>query len=278
MKNKFTIVGFYADNDQIFSHHIEAESAQQAMHAVAADHPTAVLVAAIEGELVEGAGITFPSQYLGEEPNAEEVVSNASAPGFAPLTSEVIADFEIQDWEISEELDCPLSNRDTYQFLIERLSSTGQVYFSIYPKSLNGSDIEQRGLAGVIEVRKGKPGMSLGLCGDDLALQIDSDVHSGFYLRSDPSLKIYTEAYQSQHPATYYELAAPGWLHEARAAIAESTFQRHLQSTNSSGEGSGWELWGETWQRSITPGDETLRSNFSITFGEGSACVVDITL
>lgn len=55
----FTVVGFYEENGQIFSHHVQATSANKAFFQVAQEHPSAEFLTAIEGHLNEGNGIEF---------------------------------------------------------------------------------------------------------------------------------------------------------------------------------------------------------------------------
>lgn len=101
---KYTVIGFYEDNGQIFSHHTEAGSSAQAFYNVAKEYPEATFVTVIKGHLHEDRdGIAFPGDSLVDAETVldQEEVFNVSESG-TPCTSSVIADFNIQDWHLTE--------------------------------------------------------------------------------------------------------------------------------------------------------------------------------
>ena len=69
---EYTVVGFYENNGQIFSHLVSARNSQHAFFVVAKEHPTATFVSAIKGRVVEGQGIEFAGDSLVD---ADTVVS-----------------------------------------------------------------------------------------------------------------------------------------------------------------------------------------------------------
>lgn len=60
----YTVIGFYGENDQIFSHHVYADSSRDAFCNVALEHTDAVLIAALDGHLREGQGIVFAGNNI----------------------------------------------------------------------------------------------------------------------------------------------------------------------------------------------------------------------
>jgi hypothetical protein len=103
MKN-YTVIGYYEENGQIFSHHVVALSIAHSF-LVASEQfelEDANLVTSIEGHVAEGKGIGFPGESVvdGETIiNSPDVYNNGE--DRTNLTSKVLADFDIQDWRVS---------------------------------------------------------------------------------------------------------------------------------------------------------------------------------
>lgn len=61
----FTVIGFYEDSGQIFSHHVQAKDGLAAFSTVAQSYPSAEFVAALPGHLKENANeLFFPGDSL----------------------------------------------------------------------------------------------------------------------------------------------------------------------------------------------------------------------
>jgi hypothetical protein len=61
---EFTVIGFYEESLQIFSHHVKAENSMTAFAVLSKQHSDAVFTAVIDSCLNEGEGIEFPGSSL----------------------------------------------------------------------------------------------------------------------------------------------------------------------------------------------------------------------
>ena len=95
MKN-YTVIGFYEESNQIFSHHVKAIDPKGAFAVVSKSYPDAVFNAAISGTLNEGDGIEFPGTALVD---AETVLSQPEVFGTGgPLPFSDIEASELIEW------------------------------------------------------------------------------------------------------------------------------------------------------------------------------------
>lgn len=62
--NQYTVIGYYEENGQTFSHHVDATSPQNAFFKVAQEHSSACLIATLDGHLEEGKDITFAGESV----------------------------------------------------------------------------------------------------------------------------------------------------------------------------------------------------------------------
>lgn len=61
---KYTVIGFYDDNQYIFSHHLMAVDHHEAFAKVAEEFPQAILVATLQGWQDEGESVHFPGMGI----------------------------------------------------------------------------------------------------------------------------------------------------------------------------------------------------------------------
>lgn len=93
---KFTVVGFYEETRQIFSHHVHAENSKAAFVVVSKMHSDAVFVAVLDGFQNEERGIDFPGA---EVVDAETVLSQAGVFGTGdPPPFEELESFALVEW------------------------------------------------------------------------------------------------------------------------------------------------------------------------------------
>lgn len=288
---KYTVIGFYEDNGQIFSHFVSARNSQHAFFVVAEEHPTATFVSAIKGHVFEGQGIEFAGESLVD---ADTVVSQPEVfnrDEIKPSSSNVIADFEIQDWhliEVGEDWTGPKEHRDKYRFVIEQSPRTHHVYFKVYPTSLDqlSNEVSLNGLSGVIEIRNGKPAISLGINEDDLPVHVESDIYQGLYVHKDSSAKSSYKPYFSfDHgtcfESTYFECDDGSWLMEARSDIANKLFDSYNFGDLIVIDTGGWNIDDREWNQTVyfenDTGGDSIKGHFELEFGDMSTVVTHIS-
>jgi hypothetical protein len=289
--NKFTVIGFYEETGQIFSHHIEANNSSHAFYVVAQEHESANLVTVIDGHLNEGQGIEFAGDRFVD---SETICAQPEVFNLAETVSEcnqnVIADFSIQDWHIDEVGNLwngPKEHRDTYRFVIEQSKNNGPIYFKLYPKHLDdlSTEISLNGLSGVIEIRNGKPGISIGINENDLPVHVESDIYQGLYIHSDnaaipTSKQFYSFDHGMNFDCAYYKCGDDSWLMEARSEIANHLFESHDYGESLVTDTNGWRIADTDWVQRVyfenPNGGDSIAGNFELTFGNNSTLVTDV--
>jgi len=125
---KFTVIGYYEETGEIFSHHVEAKNSQYAFFVTAEEHESAQFIVALEGHQMEGRHVEFPgagvvdAETVLDQPEVfdsdeEEVDSDTT----------VLADCNIKDWRDPEEnVDLPEEHKDTFNLVIEQSPQSKQ--------------------------------------------------------------------------------------------------------------------------------------------------------
>lgn len=294
--NKFTVIGYYEESGQIFAHHVEANNSQHAFYVVAQEFPDACFVVAIKGHQCEEQSLTFPGEGVvdAETVLEQEDVFNSDDVEPVESVSNVIADFEIRDWhlaEIGEHWTGPKEHRDAYRFVIEQSPRTKQIYFKVYPAVLDGlsTELELNGLAGCIEIRNGKPGISIGTNENSLPVHVESNVVNGLYIHhdngSEPTPKsLYSFDHGMSFECAYYKCNDERWLVEARHNIANKQFAAYDFGGRVVvyDEYEGWEIKDSNWSSVVcfeTPliGD-SIEGKYKLSFGNESIVVVEETM
>lgn len=233
-----------------------------------------------------GIDVSEPSYKEGIETAYQSLANNIVDE--APCTSSILADFNIQDWHITEmgdEWAAPKEHRDTYRFLIEQSPSTGQIYFSVYPCLLDNlsNDIELNGLSGCIEIRNGKPAMSIGTNESSLPIHIESDICHGIHVHSDTGVDpVRSEFISYDHDMTfkthYYVFNTDSWIMKVRSELAEKTFSDYDFGSMNVVEDDGWKIDSDHWTKGVyfenTDGGDSIKGHFELTFAANSTVVL----
>jgi hypothetical protein len=205
------------------------------------------------------------------------------------LTSSIIADFEIQDWKIKEGVDLPAEHKEVYRCVIEQSVSTSQVYFRLYPKVLDvcSDDLALNGFSGVLEVRNGKPAMSIGVNEDNICVHIESDAHSGVYVHTDQDvppqpLSWHSASHDINFPALYYRCDQGAWLMEARSEIANKVFEGYqFQHDLLVSDTGGWSIEDGYWKQVCyfdnPTGGDTIKGYVELNFAKDSTMVLSMS-
>jgi hypothetical protein len=113
---KFTVLGHYEGNDQIFSHHVEAIDSASAFAVVSKKHEEAIFVAVLDGHISEGQGINFPGDSLVD---AETVLSQPEVFGtgelqqFSAVDQESLVEWMAAARVIADERGLPIDEDDS---------------------------------------------------------------------------------------------------------------------------------------------------------------------
>ncbi|TNC80807.1 MAG: hypothetical protein C9356_11835 [Oleiphilus sp.] len=261
-----------------------------ACNVVAQQYSTAMVVCVLDGFINEGVGITFPGESLVDPETILEqpdVFDCAAEPNVR--STRLLADFVIKDWHSyqAEEWSGPDEHRDEYRCVLEQSAATKQVYFQLYSSALDSlsTDVSRNGLCGVIEIRNGKPAISLGLDEHALSVHIDSDIANGLYVRHDSAVTtekkgFYSFDHEMLFGATYYACSKGSWLQQARDALAEACFAGH--TFESAVEASdGWQISGNTYLRNVyleNPlGGDSVKTQFEVIFGDASTVICRVS-
>lgn len=201
-----------------------------------------------------------PSRLIKAELTPELKPGAATETAAPSLVSELLSDREVRDWHLSEmsesEWNGPQSHRDTYRLKVEQTGNSGQLFFSLYPASLDRlEDAPFNGLSGCIEIRNGRPAISLGLQPDDHPLHVESDIHTGLFVHNDDNCHpVHSDFSSFDHGAKfsgfYYDCAEKNWLADTRRQIAEVRIADALYNTDVEERGS-WEVHGDQWSQIV---------------------------
>lgn len=285
--NKYTVIGFHNESHKSLMVKVIASCLQNSFYQAALIHPNATLISSIKGHLEEGVNIEFSGESLVDSETIleQEDVFNSDVE-IKPVTSTVLADFDIQDWRLSAGdplLVIDASMKETYRFVIEQSPTSSHIFFTVYSKSYDDVCLSEpyNGLSGVIEIRNGRPAISIGLNADDLALHVESDIARGLYLHTDGNVRSYPKLFKSDShgrdfPAQYYECEVDGWLTCARNEVANHTFENYDMGDLMVTDTSGWSYTDGEWEKTVyfehTNGS-SLTGTFKIVFAEKSAIV-----
>lgn len=208
------------------------------------------------------------------------------APYFGPVTSDVLADFEIVDWRVSEGEDLPIAHSAPYRFLIQQSPASKAVFFSLYPKVLDdlSTVIPLVGLAGCIEIGGGVPRISLGRDENDLPVHVECLDETSFFIHTDGGIKISNSSELvglSDHVSVgqRFQVMQPGWLMEARSDIANKMFGDFDFKDLLVVDDGGWEIEGTHWKKKVffennDDGGDSLLGYFEMEFSDEGLVVL----
>lgn len=287
--NKYTVIGFYEHTGLSFMDKTEANSILAAFAAVAKARPESTLVSAVAGHLSEGKNIVFPGECVVDALTIlEDPMSFCDDTTRLPHRSPVIADFSMVDWKIADG-EAPeslgLDKADSYRMVISQDVNLNRVFFNVYSEVFDDIRLSEplNGLSGVIEIRNGKPAISLGLEECNLPIHIDSDVVSGLSIHTDSHVDVserdfYSASHNIYFEANYYEIAETSWITAARAEIANSMFEGLSITDGDVVDSYSWECNDTDWSleyavETVAGGEPELRT-YRLKFAEESTVVM----
>jgi hypothetical protein len=81
MMNNYTVIGYYASNNQIFAHAVNSDTQMGAFSVVASQYSDAVMVCVLEGDIHEGESLGFPGDGIVD---AETILEQPEVFGGSP--------------------------------------------------------------------------------------------------------------------------------------------------------------------------------------------------
>lgn len=282
-KLPFSVMGFYEDNGRSFLDHVFARDPQHAIWVTAQSHPTVTLICAQYGHLTEGRDIHFAGESAVD---AETVLSQEDVfCGMGEYTPPPLSDIVIQDplkaslFGDTESLD----QLQPHRLKVSLTDDHSALEFALYPHSLDSLHdiIPKNGIAGRIEVRNGRPAMSLGLAEGELPIHIESDVFAGFDFHTDPFVTSKQSFYDFNHGESiakrHFKLASSEWLHSVRRILANKAFEEYDFGNQVIQDSSGWEISDSEWKQTLyiedPDGGDSMKERFNVQFSEGFAIV-----
>lgn len=200
-----------------------------------------------------------------------------------------LADFEIQDWDIDNE-DLPIEHRDVYRCKIQQSKHTRQIYFDIYPKHLDAVDNEVtlNGLSGVLEVRGGRPALSVGVNSEEMDLYIESINYGDLFVHKNDHIKSQIASLplgigsNYLHSGIIYKCGASAWLNEAREQLAQNALESfNFGHTLTEAESNGWETADTYWKKVIfwenPAGGASIKGHFEVVFADNSTQIISVS-
>lgn len=219
--------------------------------------------------------------------NAIGLALNKYGSQLGTIRENIVADFEIQDTFIMNgeaTSRMPDSHKDTYRLVVRKGSKSDSLSFSVYPKALDGvsDNIPRIGLEGFIEVRNGKPGISLGTHEDSTPLHVEADGVDGIFLHHDANVEPMICHRHNHHLITYFKgyhlrCNSQQWLSEARSEIAEQMFADHDFGEKIVEDSEGWECLDHCWIKTVfyqNPlGGDSIKGKYTIIFESESTMI-----
>lgn len=287
--NKYTVIGFYMESGLSFIDKVEASSTHGAFLVVAKNRPDSTLISVVAGHLDSGKNIVLAGNCVAE---AKCIIDEPQCYGgeesLLPHKAPIIADFNMRDWRLvaGDSLNgISIDQTDIYRVLIEQDVNLNRVFFKVYSTTFDDVRLTEplNGLSGVIEVRNGKPAISLGLEENNLPLHIESDIISGLYVHSDNNIDVsnrefFSTSHRIPFESTHYELAESSWIMAARSEIANSLFESAELSEGNLIDTGSWFCDDTDWALSFyVEGDsdgESKRYEYRVKFANESTIVI----
>lgn len=170
----------------------------------------------------------------------------------------------IADWRLkspSEAKDVPIQDRAEFNVTIEKSATTDQIWFNVTQSNLNElantSDVIPTGLTGLIEIRNGKPVLSVGIEENENVIHVHSNTHNTLTIEKDSTN---TQVYNDGTNICYELKQSP--LGQNRQAVANHIFEEWNFGSKVVTDSSGWSDDGNNeWrQTAYLEDDECVKS------------------
>jgi hypothetical protein len=176
--------------------------------------------------------------------------------------------------------DIPVGNKCRYSFNIESSPDSDSYYFSVYNEALDKvvADCPLTGLFGVIEIKDGKPCISIGLTADENDMTIYSN--NSTKLTVVPEQEIGDRSWESllinSNPVTglVFNVNDEYTLNDQRNLLAEIAFNDHDFGSLTVKEYGNWASDNNKWSKSVffENGDlPSKKGTLTVSFGDESS-------
>ncbi|WP_210499525.1 hypothetical protein [Vibrio crassostreae] len=185
----------------------------------------------------------------------------------------------IADWRLkslSESKDVPIEDRAEFNVSIEKSAATDQVWFNVTQSNLNElsgcGDAIPTGLTGLIEIRNGKPVLSVGIEENENVIHVHSNTHNTLTIEKDSSnTQVFNDGTN-----VCYELKL-SLLGQNRKAVADHVFQEWDFGSKTVTDSNGWcNDANNEWRQTVYLEDEECiksKGDLVISFAEDMAWI-----
>lgn len=195
-----------------------------------------------------------------------------------------IKDIAFSDDPSGESL--PSNNKCAYSLNIEASTHTDTYYFSIYNESLDkvASDVSLTGLFGAIEIREGKPCISIGMSPDENDMHIISNNSTQLTVVPEKENgERYWEQVDIQNHSTkglIFTVDTDHALNDQRSFLADSAFGEYDFGEQIVSDDNNWDEYGTQWTKTVFFENEdrpTIKGKFSLTFAPDSSYITSLS-
>jgi hypothetical protein len=174
------------------------------------------------------------------------------------------------------------NNKCSYSFNIEASTHTDTYYFSVYNESLDkvAGDASLTGLFGAIEIREGKPCISIGMSPDENDIHIISNNSTQLTVVPEKeSGERYWEQVEFQNHSTKclnFTIDTAHTLNEQRSFLAACAFGEYDFGDLIVSDDSSWDIDGTQWTKTVFFEDDdkpSIKGTFSLSFVPDSSYI-----
>jgi len=143
--------------------------------------------------------------------------------------------------------------------------------------------VTNNGLSGCIEIRNGKPAISLGLSEHELPIHIESDIVEGIHIHTDDinprSCRYFSNSHGIHFTTQFYKVGDSTWITEARSAIDNKLFEDYTFDHGLSvSDSNGWEVEDGYWKKICyfddTEAVATVKGYVEVNFANDSTIIL----
>lgn len=200
------------------------------------------------------------------------------------LLNDSMSDWRNYDQEVDE---VPAHERENYAIEIERVSGTGQLYISIMNDlSLEKNNVIPSGMSLFIEIRDGKPTVSIGIHEDNNIIHVQSDNNSKLCVINEGCAQPQFEEIDLNGINTKcitYSTGQTENFSNLLDSIAEHAFESYDFGDEVIETHNGWETSDGVYRKTVfiqnkDPVEATISKVFSIEFFDNSTNINSISL
>lgn len=183
-------------------------------------------------------------------------------------------------------VDIPKEHHCNYSLNIEASSHSNTYYFSLYNEDLDKvtNETSLTGLFGAIEIRAGKPTISIGMRPDENDIHIASNNSSQLTIipENERGYRSWEPVLLQKHETQglVFQADLPEVLLEQRQALASLSFADHDFGSLIVSDDGNWDIDDTKWSKAVFFEQEnmtTMKGTFSLVFAPDSSYIISAT-